>query len=206
MEREIEHKYDLPDNVDDVVILLLLKVIIEESDWTIDEEELVERNFQYYDSPSLGVYKKCETLRRIGGFDPDNYKGMFRYDFKVGPIHDRYEDQYWSNEELSPDEILTRFHLHKYYQSIIPIAYVVTKHYKMKLHRNGSNVELTLDVFDVVNGGCFRELELELENGSALELDNLAGKVKENLKLNPLHKQKYDRVVESIGRFEEHCK
>lgn len=206
MEKEIEHKFDLPANIDEVASLQQLKGVIEENGWIIEEEKLVERNFQYYDSLSLRAYKKGETIRRVGGFDSERDKGLYRYDFKVGPTYDRYEENYWSNEELTPEEILTRFKLHKYYQSIVPTAFADTEHHKMRLKKNGVSVELTLDIFDVADGGYFRELELELEHGVMLELNHLADKVIEKLKLNPLYKQKYDRVIESIVRFKEHYK
>jgi hypothetical protein len=162
---------------------------------------VVQREFQYYDTHNLDIYRRGETLRRVGGFDFTKDKGAFRYDFKIGPVDDRYEANHWVNEILHPTMILQQFDLERFYAEIFSSAFAKTKHHKMKLERSGTIIEATLDYFNVLDGIEFSELELELELGDASELIILVEPLKSNLGLEKVNKQKYSRVIESMSRY-----
>ena len=192
MEQEIEIKLDVPLDIKTNDILERLEQIVKQNGFTITEPKVVGRNFQYYDTSNLDIYRRGETLRRIGGFDPNIDKGLFRYDFKIGPIEDRYEANHWTSAELDENEILNQFDLMRFYAEIFPSAFATTQHHKMKLQRRGTLIEATLDYFNVVDGAGFRELELELEHGDKSDLIVLREPIQNQLGLKRISKHLND--------------
>lgn len=201
MEQEIEIKLDVPLDIGTNDILERLEKIVQDNGFMVMSPKVVERNFQYYDTSNLDIYRRGETLRRVGGFDPNKNRGTFRYDFKIGPIDDRYEANHWTNERLDDATILKQFDLERFYTEIFPSASAKTKHHKMKLERRGTIIEATLDYFSVLEGVGFRELELELEHGDVSGLTILSEPLQSEFGLERIHKQKYNRVIESIPKY-----
>ena len=201
MKKEIETKFDVPLELDVNGTLSKLKAIINEEGFSVTASIIEHRTFQYYDTSNLDVYKKGETIRRVSGFKKGEDKALHRYDFKVGALDDRYEANQWSNDLLTSPEILERLNLKKFYAVIIPSAFANTQHDKMKLKKDETLIELTIDYFKVDEGGEFRELELELEHGSASDLKVLSEKIKINLDLKEINQQKYSRVIESMPKY-----
>jgi|TARA_Y100000310_G_C20686775_1_gene819528 inorganic triphosphatase YgiF len=208
MDREIEIKLDVPQDVETDTILERLERIVQDRGFMIVSPKVVERDFQYYDTLNLDIYRRGETLRRVGGFDPTKSKGAFRYDFKIGPIDNRYEANHWTNQQLDDTAILKQFDLERFYAEIFPSASAKTQHHKMKLERRGTIIEATLDYFNVHDGAGFRELELELEQGDVSGLTILSDPLQSEIGLERTHKQKYSRVIESILKYKtliENC-
>lgn len=198
MEREIETKFDVPLELPQEDILKVLLEVGAAAGCGFMMQSPVTRNFQYYDTGNLDVYRQGNTVRRVGGFGPQ-HKGLFRYDFKVGPIDDRYEAKHWSDDTLTPEQILNRFSLHRFYSALEVSAYADTQHEKMELDREGTVIEPTIDLFNVKDGGKFRELELELKKGNnTAMLHDISGKVQQALGLRSLTQQKYSRVIQSM--------
>ncbi|MAF99567.1 MAG: hypothetical protein CMH61_03045 [Nanoarchaeota archaeon] len=201
MQQEIEIKLDIPQDVTTNTVLRKLERIVQDRGFTIVSPKVVERDFQYYDTPNLDIYRRGETLRRVGGFDPNKSRVAFRYDFKIGPIDDRYEANHWTSEQLDDTAILKQFDLERFYARIFPSASANTQHHKMKLERRGTIIEATLDYFNIIGGAGFRELELELEHGDISGLTILSEPLQSELGLERTHKQKYSRVIESIPKY-----
>ncbi|HII71968.1 TPA: hypothetical protein HA265_04405 [Candidatus Woesearchaeota archaeon] len=201
MQKEIEIKLDIPQDLGTDTVLKRLERIVQDRGFIIVSPRVVDRDFQYYDTPGLDVYMRGETLRRVGGFDPAGNRGAFRYDFKIGPIDDRYEANHWTDERLDCAAILDRFDLERFYAEIFPSASAKTQHHKMRLEREGTIIEATLDCFKVLDGVGFRELELELEHGDVSGLTVLSGPLQSGLGLERSHRQKYSRVIESMPKY-----
>ena len=100
--------------------------------------------------------------------------------------------------DVTLDAILKRFDLGRFYLRILPSAFTITQHHKIKLYRKNTVIEATLDYFNISKGLEFRELELELEYGPESELIFLAEQIQNKLDLKRISKQKYNRVIESI--------
>tara|TARA_Y100000310_G_C20313877_1_gene637493 strand:+ start:98 stop:703 length:606 start_codon:yes stop_codon:yes gene_type:complete len=201
MQREIETKFDIPTESDTDSIIKKLEEVVQQQGFTILTSTIVEREFQYYDTPNFEVYKKGETIRRVGGFNPEKSKGIFRYDFKIGPIENRYEANHWTNKILEPIEILEKFDPKKFYTEIYPSASASTQHHKIKLQREETLIEASIDYFSIKKEVGFKELELELEKGTILELNGLSQVVQKQLELETINKQKYSRVLEYKYNF-----
>jgi hypothetical protein len=203
MEREIETKFDLPLDLPEEDVLCSLLEAAAATGCGFNMESPITRNFQYYDTGRLDVYLQGHTVRRVGGFSPQ-HKGAFRYDFKVGTIVDRYEAKHWSNNILTPEEIIEQFNLQRFYSRLEESAYADTKHEKMKIERDGIVIEATIDLFDVKHGSKFRELELELQEGGSMELlKDISVRVQQALCLRPLSLQKYSRVIQGMLQYKD---
>lgn len=202
MDREIESKFNIPNKVSDKTIMDELKRIAEIYSFIMTEWKIEHRKFLYYDTPSFDLYKKGETIRRVSGFDPKDSRGLFRYDLKKGPIEDRYESNYWSNKELSAEQVINIFRAYEY-SKIILVASANTEHYKAMLHKSGTILEASLDLFDVEEGSSFRELEIEFKEGNCELLRNLSYDVKFEIGLKSSNKQKYARVIESMQKYKK---
>ena len=232
MDQEIESKFDIPNKVSDKTVMDELERLSKLHGFILQEWKLEHRKFLYYDTPNFDLYKKGETIRRVSGFE-DISKGLFRYDLKKGPIEDRYESNYWSNNELSAEQILDILRAYEY-SKIILVASANTKHYKAMLHKNGTILEASLDLFDIEEfekplensqtphkialniaqkggyskpsieeGSSFRELEIEFKEGNCELLRNLSYDVKFEIGLKSSNKQKYARVIESMQKYKK---
>lgn len=198
MKQEIETKFDVPLGLSEQIILNKLRSIAVKQRFNVGDLEIEVRQFQYYDTPNLDLYKKGETIRRVSGFDLAKNKGRFRYDFKIGNLNNRYEENYWTNLELSIQDILSRFNL-KMHKFLVISAIADTKHYKIILSKDKTIIEATLDLFNVRNGAYFKELEIELKEGNYNFLTEISNKLKSALDLQAVSRQKYSRVIDSLS-------
>ena len=152
--------------------------------------------FNYFDNENKDAYRRGETIRQVGEFN--GREGIYRYDFKIGPITDRLGGSYWSDEQYFSSEVAELLGLPQRYSSISMSASARTNHLKLYFEKNGTHVEVTHDIFDVVNGSGFKELEIELEAGDVEEFEGISRIVQSTLGLKSLDKQKYSRVIESM--------
>jgi len=201
MEQEIETKFDVPSEVSEKELLPKLEKIIEEQKYLCVSRTQETRHFQYYDTPDLDLYQRGETLRKVSGFNPKKHPALFRYDLKIGQLDNRYEDNKWLNKELSPEQLRDLFHLAAIYANLSPSAAASTSHFKINIQRDNTKVEVSLDYFAVEEGTPFCELELELKAGNQTNLFDFSQRVQEELRLTPLDKQKYSRVIESMRKY-----
>jgi len=184
--------------------------------WRLSRTNFETLQFQYYDTPELLVYSDGETIRRVSGFPSSSRpKGTHRYDFKLGPIDNRFERNHWSDQLYTPQEMLEKVASGCSYQNIIPSAFANTKHLKMYFERQGTTVESTHDLFDVQDGTPFKELELELKEGNRKDLEvelkegnrkdleEIAEQVRTGLGLITINTQKYSRVIEGMPKYAE---
>ncbi|MAG61184.1 hypothetical protein CL619_05325 [archaeon] len=201
MEKEIEVKFDVPIDRPLKDLWEECSGIVLSNRFNLVSSKDVTRRFDYFDTPDLEIYRKGETLRKISGFDPNEDRAVFRYDFKIGPIEDRYEVKHWTNRKFSIEKILDSFGLRKFYQHISTSASANTSHWKRQFALGSNLVEASLDIFNVAQGARFCELELELEQGDPDQLRRIADLVCDQLSLQTVNIQKYARVVESMPKY-----
>jgi inorganic triphosphatase YgiF len=203
LEREIEIKFDIPWNYNEVEFMFNVANIIAATGWNLTGANVESSlQFQYYDTSQLDVYQAGDTIRRVSGFpESSNPEAIYRYDFKVGPIDDRYEVNLWSNELLSNEDISQGIREHCNYDQIMPSAFANTRHLKLFFSLTGTYIEVTHDIFSVTEGSNFKELEIELKSGDPRELCKIAGLVRDETGLLSIDKQKYDRAIEGISGY-----
>ncbi len=200
MNKEIELKYDVPLQYDCAKLLQGLEEIITQNGFSVLLQKHVTRTFQYYDTLDLQIYQKGETIRRVGGFDLEKDKGLFRYDFKIGPINDRYEKNHWANEVLDAQSILKTFGLERFYGEILESAYADTEHQQIVFGKGMVKLEATVDYFKLQNGKEFKEFEVELKDGDVGILHHVGRRVEDIFHLECMSKQKYTRVIELMNK------
>src|SRR3989338_5484457 len=204
LEQEIEPKFDVPIETDESKLILAVANISAANGWRLSRTNFETLQFQYYDTPELLVYSNGEPIRRVSGFpNSSRPKGTHRYDFKLGPIDNRFERNHWSDQLYTPQEMLEKVASGCSYQNIIPSAFANTKHLKMYFERQGTTVESTHDLFDVQDGTPFKELELELKEGNRKDLEEIAEQVRAGLGLITINTQKYSRVIEGMPKYAE---
>jgi hypothetical protein len=193
---EVEVKFSLSDETDEVSLVETLKEIFSRNSWNVTSDRTDRRNFLYYDTPDLEVYKKSETIRRVGGFDIRIHRGGFRYDYKSGPMECRLEAKCWDDRVLDPKDICKLLDLP--YQNIQPTAPAETLHRFLYIEKDGTKIEVKLDNYDLFNGLFLRELELEIMQGQEQDLRDLCGELQKRLALVQSNKQKYSQIIELI--------
>jgi len=205
LEKEIESKFDVPWETKEAELMLDVAGILARAGWnlvTTNVEPALQ--FQYYDTPDLSVYQKGDTIRRVNGFpESSNPKATHRYDFKVGPIDERYEVKNWADDILTEEQISKVIRPHCDYNKIMPSALANTRHLKLFFEKAETYVEVTHDIFSVVRGSRFKELEIELEEGDLNNLKEATELVRTETGLLLINKQKYDRVIEGISDYAE---
>ncbi|MDP3882023.1 MAG: hypothetical protein Q8Q31_04075 [Nanoarchaeota archaeon] len=201
MEREVEKKYDVPLEFDDEGFLYALRDCVVAAGYEIDKPEVLSRRFTYYDTPSLSLYHADGTLRRVEGFDPARHKGKFRYDLKVGPLHDRIEGNYWTNELQDVNSLFREERQGLGISGDVEEVAVATMlNYQGDIRKGSLVAEYTLDYVAVLGAGSFKELELELKEGNERDLQDLGGIVQAHFDLNELTEQKYSRILRVLGK------
>ncbi len=203
LEQEVETKFDVPIEMEESKLILAVANIFATNGWRLSRTNSeIPLQFQYYDTPELLVYSNGETIRRVSGFpNSSRPKGTHRYDFKLGPIDNRFERNHWSDQLYTPQEMLDKVASGCSYQNIIPSAFANTKHLKMYFERQGTMVESTHDLFDVQDGTPFKELELELKKGNRKDLEEISEQVRAELGLRAINTQKYNRVIEGMPAY-----
>lgn len=206
MYREKEVKYDISLDVDEQWLLRQVEQSISEFGFQIIPKRKVFRKYEYYDTSMLHALRLGETIRKISDFVPASEKGLYRYDYKIGELTNRYESNYWTSRELSVEEMKKQLKLPDLYSELEVVAVATTNHTKKILQRNATKIELALDHFMLMSGegfserGCeFKELELECKEGSDVENERLGQEISERLGLVQLHEQKYTRVMGLLG-------
>ena len=76
-----------------------------------------------------------------------------------------------------------------------------TNHLKMFFEKEGSRIEVTQDIFRVREGTDFRELEIELQLGDVAPWRDLSERVRAEIGLQPIRRQKYARVIEGMPKY-----
>ncbi len=201
MYREKEVKYDVPLDRDEERLLKEIEPIIREFGFLVIPKRTVSRLYEYYDTPHLPhflVFEQGETIRSISHFNPPTEKGLYRYDYKKGPLTERYEENYWTNTELSAEEMQEKLKFPKSYLPLEVVVSATTLHRKMVLQRNETKIELALDYFTLSTGAQFKELELECKNGDDRKNVKLGKRISEVVGLMPLEEQKYTRIVKML--------
>jgi hypothetical protein len=192
--KEVEMKFHMPDGVCEDELISGIKAVLLEESWSILSDRADRRSFLYYDTPGFEVYNNSETIRRVSGFDAKVSIGGIRYDYKTGSIDCRLEAKHWSNQVLSPEQIIQELHLP--FKMIIPVAPAETYHRLLDIEKGKTLIEVKIDDYDLFGGIHLRELELEVMKGEEKLLREISGELKRRLGLDENHRQKYTRIVE----------
>lgn len=193
---EVETKFELPESINEEELINRLKEIFLEESWKVSSDRSDRRNYLYYDTPDFEVYKRGETIRRVGGFDTKKERGGFRYDYKTGPMDCRLEKKYWNERVLGSDEIIKGLSLP--FKQIVPVAPVETYHRLLDIKKDKplTLIEVKFDDYNLFGGDSLKELELEVIFGDEKPLQDLSTKLEKRLGLNRTEKQKYTRIVD----------
>jgi len=200
---EIETKLHIPDNIYEKEFLRGLEELILNEKWVIVARKKDKRKLTYYDTPELEMHKQRATIR-VSEYDPSKNPGRFRYDFKTGSIEERKEAKYWTERLLEPPEIITMLGLNV--KALRPIVNVTGYPILMDIEKQGTILEVKFDTCKIGWGLSFRELELELKEGNASEIEILVDKIQSKFKLERGYEQKYSRVVRMLGITPESLK
>ena len=202
LEKEVESKFDVPPELDKASLMLMVGDMAVKSDWNLVGCRYEELVFQYFDTPQLDAYKNGDTVRRVSGFSANTSRhGQHRYDFKIGPVDNRLEKNHWNARLYSTKELGSIVQLPAPYTRLITSAAADTNHLKMFFEKEGSRIEVTQDIFRVREGTDFRELEIELQKGDAAPWRDLSERVRSEINLQPIHVQKYARVIEGMPKY-----
>jgi len=211
LQREIEHKFDISKKANIDNLLRDLEKISKKENWKIESKSEEKRKVKYYDTPELLAYNRGQTIREVTKYNDDGCLKSRRYDFKKGSIKNREEANYYSDNELSIEDILKKMPIgfsedEDSYSGLMHIATANTTHRKIMLSWNTAILEIKIDYFDVVGGTEFMELELELKEikkcskkASIKKLDSLRDSIKDKLGkkygMTSYYTQKYNRVI-----------
>jgi len=201
MKREIEKKFDVPLDWNDEGFLYALQDCSVAAGYEIDKPEILNRRFTYYDTSSLDLHKMNGTFRLVEGFDSLKYAGSHRYDLKVGPLEERFEESIWGNEFLDINGIF-RKEIEKIglLGQFSEKAMADMRNYKGDIRRGSLVVEYTLD-YVAVRGARHPFKEFELKEGEKRDLNELSDIVQTSFNLNSLIQQKYSRILRMLGKI-----
>ncbi len=204
VEREVESKFDVPLNTDKAHLMLEVGDMAAKQLWTLVGCRYEVLVFQFFDTTNFDAYRNGDTIRCVGGFRPaSSPKAAYRYDFKVGPLDNRIEKKLWDDRVYTPSELVSAVQLPEPYTTIAESALANTNHLKMFFEKEGTRIEVTQDIFSVKEGNNFRELEIELQKGNPEPWRDLSEKVRTEIGLQPVHIQKYARVIESMPKYRD---
>ncbi|MBI4021044.1 MAG: hypothetical protein HY369_02275 [Candidatus Aenigmarchaeota archaeon] len=194
---EFERKFDIPPMEDEALLMLRISEALTSTGWVLEAPRRVERQYVHFDTPDLRLYRKGRTLRGLRGFPDDR----IRYDYKHGPLTDRWEANYWSDVPLSPGQVVDAFGLR--YDDVRVAARSVSSHVKFKAEQDGIVLRAKLDRVTVRGGGEFKEFEVEYKGDErrGRRMLSRVGDALARAGLESIGGQKYARVIEHCPRY-----
>jgi len=195
--REIESKFDVPLSIKPEDLVEALRETLGELGFSVDSCREFSRKFVYYDTENFLFHCTGTTVRKVSGFDPKESPDLFRYDYKSGPLENRFEESRWSGEDRTPSEVIDFWGIRKQYCFLHESAKADALYHEIRASREGTKLVITLDRFFPEGGPAFVEFEAELEQGDESMIWEVSNPVRDKFSLTPLSSQKYSRIMSS---------
>lgn len=196
-QREIEVKLDATLGSNEFILKKAEEILISKGWKFVGKREDV-KNLTYYDTSDFDFYRIGITVREITPFIMPKFPGIARYDLKKGNLESRTETKIWSTKLLSGREILSLLGIDEF-KEIEPKVEVTLTPFFVDFEKQGTGVELKLDVCYQNGEILFRELEVELKYGDSDEVYACAEEFIRYFGFKKLNKQKYNRIIERLA-------